>query len=41
LAPHAPRFGLSKSDGAAVLNYLLERVQYRDRVDVLADAKKK
>ena len=41
LAPHAPRFGFSKSDGAAVLNHLLERVQYRDRADVGADAKKK
>jgi hypothetical protein len=38
LAPHAQRFRLPKSDGVAVLNSLLERVQYRDRIEVLAEA---
>jgi hypothetical protein len=40
LAPSAQRFGLRKGDGLAVLNYLLERVQYRDRLDVVAEARR-
>jgi hypothetical protein len=38
LAPYAQRFRLPKSDGVAVLNSLLERVQYRDRREVVAEA---
>jgi hypothetical protein len=40
LAPSAQRFGLRKGDGLAVLNYLLERVQYRGRLDVVAEARR-
>jgi hypothetical protein len=41
LAPHAGKLGLHKGDGIAALNYLLERVQYRRRDEVVAEATKK
>lgn len=39
LAPHAERFGLAEGDGAAVLDDLLNRAQYRDRAEIVAKAR--
>jgi putative AbiEi antitoxin of type IV toxin-antitoxin system len=41
LAPYANRLDMPNGDGAAVLNYLLERVQYPHKAEVLTEATKK
>jgi Transcriptional regulator, AbiEi antitoxin len=39
LAPHAERFGLGEGDGAALLDDLLNRAQYRDRAEMVLQAR--
>jgi hypothetical protein len=39
LAPHSERFGLGEGDGAALLEDLLNRAQYRDRAAMVAQAR--
>ena len=39
LAPHAERFGLGEGHGAALLDDLLNRAQYRGRAEMVAQAR--
>ena len=39
LAPHAERFGFGEGDGAALLDDLLNRAHYRDRAEMVAQAR--